>query len=62
MKPYLKILDHHWDSQLHKNLHATSYWLNPACRFNEEEFEQHVTTIIALLDVIERYDHGDSQL
>ena len=51
-----------WDPQLHKNLHASGYWLKPACRFNEEEFEQHMTTTTGLLDVIERYAHRDSQL
>ena len=59
---YLKILDHCWDSQLHKNLHASGYWLNPAYRYNKEEFEQHMTTTTGLLDVIERYAHKDSQL
>ena len=49
-----------WDPQLHKNLHASGYWLKPACRFNEEEFEQHMTTTTGLLDVIERYAHRDS--
>ncbi|KAH1193057.1 hypothetical protein GmHk_19G054172 [Glycine max] len=47
---------------LHKNLHAAGYWLNPTCQFNEEEFEQHMTTTTGLLDVIERYAHGDMYL
>ena len=62
MEPYLKILDHRWDSQLHKNLYVVGYWLNSTCRFNEEEFEQHMTTTIGLLDVTERYSHIDSHL
>ena len=59
VEPYLKILDNRWDSQLHKNLHAAGYWLNPACRFNVEEFEKHKATTSGLLDVIERYAYGD---
>lgn len=44
MDPYLLILDKHWDSHLHKNLHAAGYWSNPACQFNYEEFEKHQST------------------
>ncbi|XLQ99429.1 hypothetical protein S83_065628, partial [Arachis hypogaea] len=48
--PYLKILGTRWDSQLRKNLHAASYWLNPAFRFNAGEFEKH------------KYAYGDADL
>ncbi|KAL4365582.1 uncharacterized protein [Arachis hypogaea] len=60
--PYLKILDTCWDAQLKKNLHAAGYWLNPAFRFNTEEFEKHRQTTSRLLDVIEKYSYGDSDL
>ncbi|XP_020961369.1 uncharacterized protein LOC107647674 [Arachis ipaensis] len=62
VEPYLKILDTRWDSQLKKNLHAASYWLNPAFRFNAAEFEKHKQTTYGLLDVIEKYSYDDSEL
>ncbi|KAK7386773.1 hypothetical protein VNO78_27109 [Psophocarpus tetragonolobus] len=61
LEPYLNILDKHWDSQLHKNINAAGYWLNPACQFSEE-FEKHKSTTSGFLDVIERYAHGNLEL
>ncbi|XP_015953522.1 uncharacterized protein LOC107477941 [Arachis duranensis] len=60
--PYFKILDSRWDSQLKRNLYATSYWLNLAFRFNSTEFDKHKQTTSNLLDVIERYDYSDADL
>ncbi|CAI8586277.1 unnamed protein product [Vicia faba] len=60
--PYLKILDKRWDSQLRKNLHVIGYWLNPACRYNDVEFEKHTSTTSELLDVIEKHANGNSEL
>ncbi|XP_061363637.1 uncharacterized protein LOC133307195 [Gastrolobium bilobum] len=62
VEPYLTNLDSCWDSQLRKNLHASNYWLNPGCRFNNEEFEKHKFTTSGLLDVIERYAYGNPDL
>nr|KYP41325.1 hypothetical protein KK1_037291 [Cajanus cajan] len=62
VESYLKIIDNRWDSQLRRNHHATGYWFNLACRFNDEEFEQHFYTTSGLLDVIENYSHGDPEL
>lgn len=62
VEPYLEILDKRWDSQLRKNLHAVGFWLNPASRFNVEEFEKYKSTTPGLLDVIERYSLGDFDL
>ncbi|KAG4392256.1 hypothetical protein GLYMA_04G100150v4 [Glycine max] len=62
MEPYLEVLDRHWDSQLHKDLYATGYWLNPACRFNAKEFEKHRNTQSGILELIDRYTHGDLEL
>ncbi|XP_061341822.1 uncharacterized protein LOC133288137 [Gastrolobium bilobum] len=62
VEPYLKILDTRWDSQLRKNLHAAGYWLNPGCHFNIDEFEKYELTTSGLLDVIERYSFGNSEL
>ncbi|KAL9661820.1 hypothetical protein QQ045_026648 [Rhodiola kirilowii] len=62
VEPYLEILDIRWDFQLRKNLHSAGYWLNPASQFNNDEFDKHRNTISGLLDVIERYSHGDLDL
>ena len=59
VEPYLEVLDRRWDSQLRKDLHAAGYWLNPACRFNAEEFEKHMNTQSGILELIDRYTHGD---
>ncbi|XVE92860.1 hypothetical protein REPUB_Repub01dG0139600 [Reevesia pubescens] len=60
--PYLKILDARWDRQLHKNLHATGYWLNPRNQYNTIEMAKNNQTTSGLLDVIEKYSHGNSVL
>ncbi|XVF04569.1 hypothetical protein REPUB_Repub05bG0095300 [Reevesia pubescens] len=60
--PYLKILDARWDRQLHKNLHAAGYWLNPRNQYNTIEMAKNNQTISRLLDVIEKYSHGNSVL
>ncbi|XP_057429097.1 uncharacterized protein LOC130722400 [Lotus japonicus] len=62
VEPYLNIIDGRWDSRLRKNLHAAGYWLNPACRFNVEDYEKHKNTITCLYDVIEKYSCGDPDL
>ncbi|KAL9675981.1 hypothetical protein QQ045_004192 [Rhodiola kirilowii] len=62
VEPYLEILDRCWDLQLQKNLHSAGYWLNPAIQLNNDEFDKHRNTISGLLDVIERYSHGDVDL
>ncbi|KAL5180865.1 hypothetical protein HKD37_01G001917 [Glycine soja] len=62
VEPYLEVLDRRWDSQLCKDLHVVGYWLNPACRFNAEEFEKHRNTQSSILEVIDRYTHGDLEL
>jgi len=59
VEPYLEVLDRRWDSQLCKDLHVVGYWLNPACRFNAEEFEKYRNTQSSILEVIDRYTHGD---
>ncbi|KAH7672113.1 Ribonuclease H-like protein [Dioscorea alata] len=62
VKPYLKIVDSRWDRQLHKNLHAVVYWLNPRFHYNNQEMENHKHTISRLLDVIERYSNENFDL
>ena len=59
---YLKIIDSRWDRQLHKNLHAAGYWLNPSNQYKSDEMANHRQTISGLLDVIERYAYGNPNL
>lgn len=61
-EPYLKILDAQLDRQLHKNLHATGFWLNPKNQYNSVEMEKHKHTKFGLIDVVEKYAHGDLEL
>lgn len=60
--PYLRIIDSRWDSQLHKNLHVAGFWLNPCYQYNSIELEKHRHMTSGLLDVIERYSHGNPDL
>ncbi|KAL5122327.1 hypothetical protein HKD37_02G003148 [Glycine soja] len=50
------------DSEFRKDLHVAVYWLNPACRFNAEEFEKHRNTQSSILNLIDRYTLGDLEL
>ncbi|KAL2966198.1 hypothetical protein AAZX31_16G102700 [Glycine max] len=54
-----EMLRRRWDSQLHKDLYATGYWLNLPFRFNAEEFENHKDTQFGILELIGRYTLGD---
>ncbi|XP_022866459.1 uncharacterized protein LOC111386236, partial [Olea europaea var. sylvestris] len=60
--PYLQIIENLWDSQLHENLHAVGYWLNPKFQYNNLDMENYKQTISGLLDVIERYAYGQPDL
>ncbi|KAF2300394.1 hypothetical protein GH714_012867 [Hevea brasiliensis] len=57
--PYIQIIKTRLDTQLHKNLHATGYWLNPCYQYNSTKMSKHRLTISRLLDVIETYGHGN---
>ncbi|XP_031374203.1 uncharacterized protein LOC116188886 [Punica granatum] len=62
IEPYINILDARWDRQLHKNLHAAGYWLNPKYQYDLTEMEKNRGTVSGLLDVIERYSYGKPSL
>ncbi|XP_031378187.1 uncharacterized protein LOC116193587 [Punica granatum] len=62
IEPYINILDARWDRQLHKNLHAAGYWLNPKYQYDLTEMEKNRGTVSDLLDVIERYSYGKPSL
>lgn len=62
VEPYLRIINSRWNSQLHKNLHAAGFWLNPCYQYNSIELEKHRHTTLGLLDVIESYSYGKPDL
>ncbi|PKI75765.1 hypothetical protein CRG98_003808 [Punica granatum] len=62
IESYINILDARWDRQLHKNLHAAGYWLNPKYQYDLTEMEKNRGTVSGLLDVIERYSYGKPSL
>ncbi|XP_031395654.1 uncharacterized protein LOC116206953 [Punica granatum] len=62
IESYINILDTRWDKQLHKNLHAAGYWLNPKYQYDLTEMEKNRGTVSGLLDVIERYSYGKPSL
>ncbi|PKI44254.1 hypothetical protein CRG98_035328 [Punica granatum] len=62
IESYINILDARWDRQLHKNLHAAGYWLNPKYHYDLTEMEKNRGTVSGLLDVIERYSYGKTSL
>ena len=59
---YLNIIVSRWDNQLHKNVHAAGFWLNPAYQYDSTELEKHRYTTSGLLDVIEKYSYGNPDL
>jgi len=60
--PYIKILDDRCDRQLHRNLHAAGFWLNPQYQYNPSEANKCRHTIEGLHDVIERHAYGNETL
>lgn len=62
IEPYFRIVESHWDKQLHKNLHANGYWLIPNNQFNVTKITKHKQTISGFLGVIERYSYGNPTL
>jgi len=48
-RPYTRILKDRWDKQLHKSIHATAYWLNPAFQYNQDSFYQKPEIMVGFL-------------
>ncbi|XP_073105215.1 uncharacterized protein [Elaeis guineensis] len=62
VEPYLRIVDSRWDLQLHQNLHAAGFWLNPCFQYDLELMDKYPRSVSGLLDVIERYSFGNPTL
>lgn len=52
-KSYTEIIKTRWDKHLHRNLHAASYFLNPAFFYDENFIEKHriMQGLLDLLDI-----------
>ena len=44
------------------NLYVTAFWLNPRFQYDANIMDKHISTISALLDVLEKYAHGNLPL
>ncbi|XP_034893435.1 uncharacterized protein [Populus alba] len=44
------------------NLYAAAFWLNPRFQYDGNIMDKHMSTISALLDVLEKYAHGNLPL
>ena len=46
---------------MHKDLHATAYWLNPAFQYDEENFCRKLAVHMVVLDYIGTKYDGDKE-
>ena len=60
-KPYTSIIKNCWDNHLRKDLHAATYWLNPAFQYDEENFCRKPTIHMVVLDYIGTKYDGDKE-
>ena len=52
-KPYTDIIKQCWNQQLKKNIHSTTYWLNPCFQYDQENFCNKPTVVGGVMDVID---------
>ncbi|KAK9993540.1 hypothetical protein SO802_023243 [Lithocarpus litseifolius] len=52
-EPYVNIIKDRWDNQFYRDIHAVSYWLNPAFQYDSSTFNKRLETQSAMTDVIE---------
>ena len=53
-KPYTQIIKQHWDQQLHNNIHAAAYWLNPCFQYDHGNIYDKSSIIGVVMDVIDQ--------
>ncbi|KAL0319669.1 UNVERIFIED_CONTAM: hypothetical protein Sradi_5228400 [Sesamum radiatum] len=51
-KPYTTIIKSRWDRQLRKDIHAATYWFNPAFQYEQASFCQKPEVMNGVLEVI----------
>jgi len=62
VKPFIDIINNWWDGQFYRNLYAAAFWLNPRFQYDANIMDKHMSTISRLLDVLEKYAHGNLPL
>ena len=62
VKPFIDIINNRWDRQFYRNLFAAAFWLNPRFQYDANIMDKHMGTISGLLDVLEKYAHGNLPL
>eukprot|EP00258_Populus_trichocarpa_P037860 XP_024453879.1 uncharacterized protein LOC112326992 [Populus trichocarpa] len=62
VKPFIDIINNRWDGQFYRNLYAAAFWLNPRFQYDANIMDKHMSTISRLLDVLEKYAHGNLPL
>ncbi|XP_052303624.1 uncharacterized protein LOC18105520 [Populus trichocarpa] len=62
VKPFIDIINYRWDGQFYRNLFAAAFWLNPRFQYDANIMDKHISTISGLLDVLEKYAHGNLPL
>ncbi|XP_075636674.1 uncharacterized protein LOC142608902 [Castanea sativa] len=50
---YVNIIKDRWDTQFYRDIHAASYWLNPAFQYASSTLNKRLETQSAVTDVIE---------
>ncbi|KAL4190173.1 hypothetical protein AMTRI_Chr07g23310 [Amborella trichopoda] len=53
-KAILEIIDRRWDTQLHRHLHSTGYFINPSLHYKHPSIESYRVINGGFLDVLER--------
>ncbi|XP_052305037.1 uncharacterized protein LOC112325035 [Populus trichocarpa] len=62
VKPFIDIISNRWDGQFYRHLYAAAFWLNPQFQYDANIMDKHMSTIFGLLDVLEKYAHGNLPL
>ena len=62
VKPFIDIISNRWDGQFYRHLYAAAFWLNPRFQYDANIMDKHMSTISGLLDVLEKYAHGNLPL
>jgi hypothetical protein len=62
VQPFMDIINNRWDGQLYRNLYVATFWLNPRFQYDANIMDKHMSTISGLLNVLEKYAHGNLPL
>ncbi|XP_061981452.1 uncharacterized protein LOC133701532 [Populus nigra] len=62
VKLFIDIISNRWDGQFYRNLYAAAFWLNPRFQYDANIMDKHMRTISGLLNVLEKYTHGNLPL